>query len=206
MEITKYEKIMIKYLIFILGSFIMGIGIGICNFAQLGVDPMSVLVVGTYQRLHVSFGMMNLLLSFLQVLIGFFLDKKNITLATFIAMVFVSMGIDMFGYFHVSDSLTAMPFNFVWLLSGICIYCFGIAVSELPQCGYTSYDVLIFGLQKHTKLHYHQIRWCVDLTLLVSGFLLGGTVGIGTIMILLLAGKLIEKFYDVLKCKLSLWY
>ena len=56
-----------KYIVFILGSFIMGVGIGLCNFANLGVDPMSVLVLGTYQRLHVSFGMMNLLISLLHL-------------------------------------------------------------------------------------------------------------------------------------------
>ncbi|WP_071441777.1 hypothetical protein [Traorella massiliensis] len=188
-----------KYIVFILGSFIMGVGIGLCNFANLGVDPMSVLVLGTYQRLHVSFGMMNLLISLLQLLIAYLLDKKNVTIATLLAMIFVSVGIDTFGLLHLSEALSVFPFDYLWLLGGIAVYCFGIALSQLPHCGYTSYDGVIFGLQKYTNFSYHTIRWGIDLTFLVSGILLKGTAGIGTLMILLLAGRLIEIFYELLE-------
>ncbi|WP_273399490.1 YczE/YyaS/YitT family protein [Traorella massiliensis] len=188
-----------KYIVFILGSFIMGVGIGLCNFANLGVDPMSVLVLGTYQRLHVSFGMMNLLISLLQLLIAYLLDKKNVTIATLLAMIFVSVGIDTFGLLHLSEALSVFPFDYLWLLGGIAVYCFGIALSQLPHCGYTSYDGVIFGLQKYTNFSYHTIRWGIDLTFLVSGILLKGTAGIGTLMILLLAGRLVEIFYELLE-------
>lgn len=177
----------------------MGVGIGLCNFANLGVDPMSVLVLGTYQRLHVSFGMMNLLISLLQLLIAYLLDKKNVTIATLLAMIFVSVGIDTFGLLHLSEALSVFPFDYLWLLGGIAVYCFGIALSQLPHCGYTSYDGVIFGLQKYTNFSYHMIRWGIDLTFLVSGILLKGTAGIGTLMILLLAGRLIEIFYELLE-------
>ena len=177
----------------------MGVGIGLCNFANLGVDPMSVLVLGTYQRLHVSFGMMNLLISLLQLLIAYLLDKKNVTIATLLAMIFVSVGIDTFGLLYLSEALSVFPFDYLWLLGGIAVYCFGIALSQLPHCGYTSYDGVIFGLQKYTNFSYHTIRWGIDLTFLVSGILLKGTAGIGTLMILLLAGRLIEIFYELLE-------
>ena len=177
----------------------MGVGIGLCNFANLGVDPMSVRVLGTYQRLHVSFGMMNLLISLLQLLIAYLLDKKNVTIATLLAMIFVSVGIDTFGLLHLSEALSVFPFDYLWLLGGIAVYCFGIALSQLPHCGYTSYDGVIFGLQRYTNFSYHTIRWGIDLTFLVSGILLKGTAGIGTLMILLLAGRLIEIFYELLE-------
>lgn len=188
-----------NYLIFTLGAFIMGIGIGSCNVAGLGVDPMSVFVLGTYERLHVSFGMMNFLVSMLQLLVTCLLDRKNVTAATFIALVSVSTGIDAFGLLGLSKNLTVFPFPYLWLIAGICLYCFGIALSELPSCGYTTYDGVIFGLQKYTGYSYHKIRWGVDLTFLVSGILLAGTAGIGTVLFLLIAGKLIELFLRCLK-------
>ena len=95
--------------------------------------------------------------------------------------------------------LSVFPFDYLWLLGGIAVYCFGIALSQLPHCGYTSYDGVIFGLQKYTNFSYHTIRWGIDLTFLVSGILLKGTAGIGTLMILLLAGRLIEIFYELLE-------
>ena len=177
----------------------MGIGIGLCNYADLGVDPMSVLVLGLYQRLHVSFGTMNLLISLVQLVIACLLDKKNVTMATLLAMIFVSVGIDTFGLLHLSDNLSVFLLDYLWLLGGICIYCFGIALSQLPHCGYTSYDGVIFGLKRYTGFSYHTIRWGVDLLFLISGILLKGTAGIGSLLILLLAGRLVEIFHEWLE-------
>lgn len=192
------KNIINKYLNFILGSLIMGLGIGACNYANLGVDPMSVLVLSTYRRFHVSFGMMNLIVSIAQLLIGYVFCKKNVTLATFISMVSVSVGIDAFSLVHLPTN-GSFYISLIWLCVGIFVYCLGIALSELPQCGYTAYDVLIFGIQNKSGWSYHKIRWGVDLTFLVSGFLLGGPVGLGTIMILLTAGKLIEILLKLLQ-------
>ncbi len=189
------KKTIQRYMIFTLGSLIMGIGIGFCNFAELGVDPMSVLVLGTYQRIHVSFGVMNFLICMIQMLITFFLNRKTITLATLIAMAAVSLGIDAFALLSIPSNLALFPYQYAWLILGIVLYCFGIAMSQLPECGYNTYDGVIFGIQKYLHVSYHQIRWGIDLTMLSIGYFLGGTVGIGTLLILLMAGKLIE--YDV---------
>lgn len=186
-----------RYLIFILGTYILGWGIAICEYAHLGVDPMSVLVLGTYQRLQVSFGTMNFLISLIQLIVAYFCDKKNVTIASILAMIFTSLGIDSFTLLSLGEINGILCY--IVLIIGLIIYCFGIAVSELPQCGYTSYDGVIFGIKKYIKWEYHKIRWIIDLSYLVIGFVLGGQVGVGTLLILGCAGKLIEMFLEKLR-------
>ena len=45
------------------GCLIIGIGIGICEHAQLGTDPMTVLLVGLYNHMNLGLGTINMLLS-----------------------------------------------------------------------------------------------------------------------------------------------
>ena len=173
------------------GCLILGIGIGICEHAQLGTDPMTVLLVGLHNHMPaVSLGEIKIVLSLIQIAIAFFLDASTISIVTFIAMIAISAGIDLAVWLNLGPAV--LPWNLVWLLLGILVYSLGGALIQYPQCGYSPYDVLIFGIQKHTGGKYHTIRWAVDLTYLGSGWLLGGVAGIGTVLILLLTGKLIE--------------
>ena len=186
-----------KYLVFILGTYILGWGISICEYAHLGVDPMSVLVLGTCQRINVSFGTMNFIISLIQLIVAYLCDKKNVTVASILAMIFTSLGIDSFVFLSLGEINGIM--SYLFFVFGLVIYCFGIAVSELPQCGYTSYDGVIFGIKKYINCEYHKIRWVIDLSYLIIGFILGGQVGIGTLLILGCAGKLIEIFLEKLR-------
>ena len=167
----------------------MGIGIGVCDQADLGVDPMSVLVTGLFRHIPVSFGTMNLFVSLVQMGIGFVLDRKNISFATFIALISVSIGIDLYGSFGFSAA--NVTFNFLLLALGVILYCGGIALSQVPHCGYTAYDCLVFGTMKVAKCSYPKAKWPIDLLQLVIGYLLGGSVGLCTVVIVLVSGSLI---------------
>ena len=179
-----------KYILFIIGAFFLGAGIALSDIAHLGVDPMSVMILGASYHLPITFGMTNFALSVLQILISYFLDKKNITLATILAMLFTSFGIDAVGAFQIQTP--EAPWNFLVLILGFLVYCISVAVCQFPHCGYNSYDCVVFGIMKHTGKPYHTIRWFVDITYLLIGWLLGGTVGIGTVIVMLFAGYIIE--------------
>ena len=186
-----------KYILFLIGAFFLGTGIALSDIAHLGVDPMSVMILGASYHLPITFGMTNFALSILQIIISYFLDKKNITLATFLAMLFTSLGIDAVGAFHWQTP--SAPWNFAVLIFGFLIYCISVALCQFPRCGYNSYDCVVFGIMKHTGKPYHTIRWFVDITYLLIGWILGGTIGIGTVIVMLFAGYIIEfvlKFFE----------
>ncbi|MDO4198945.1 MAG: hypothetical protein Q4D13_08145 [Erysipelotrichaceae bacterium] len=186
-----------KYIVLITGNIIMGLGIGLCDYSMLGTDPMTVLITGLLKHVSISFGTVNLIVSFLLILIGYLIEKRNVSLATFIGAAAVSIGIDLFGmiYLPVSEGLL----GYVYLLIGITLYCLGIALSQIPRTGYTAYDCTVFAIMKIIDKEYHIARWIVDFSFIISGYLLGGEIGLGTIVILLVCGKLIMFFVKVLE-------
>ena len=62
----------------ILGSVLMGIGISFTIWANVGSDPMTVFWIGTAQKLSITVGQANIVVSLIILLFVFFMDKKQI--------------------------------------------------------------------------------------------------------------------------------
>ena len=182
-----------QFIVFTIGLIIFGFGISFGNKSLLGGNPMSILVVGMSLNLPLSVGTCNLILSFIETGIGYTLDKTNVTLATVFGAVCGSYAIDLANLF-IPDT-TSLTIRVIYMLVGIVLYCFGLALQQASRSGYGNLDCFIFGLKKVFKVEkYHRVRWCTDIGFIISGVLLGGTFGIGTVILLLVGGIIIEFF------------
>ena len=64
-------------------------------------------------------------------------------------------------------------------------------------------DGLWFGLVRKTGLSVRLLRTSVEVTVLVIGFFLGGTVGVGTVLYALSIGPIVQFFLPRVQAKLS---
>ena len=186
-----------KYLVFIIGLIVLGIGISFNNKSLLGCNPMSIFVVGMSKHLPISMGTCNLICAATEMIIGLILAKENVSWATVIGVVGVSYAIDL-GNFLIVDT-SGIIVRVVYMLIGVIMYCLGFAIQQISKCGYSHYDSFVFGLAKKFKIEkYHTIRWFTDALFLIFGYLLGGIVGIGTVILLICSGLLIERMKTLL--------
>lgn len=189
-----------SYLLFALGLLVFGIGISFGNKSLFGGNPMSVFVVGVKNHLNLSMGTCNLIVAAIEIIVGYLLDKSNVSIASVFGMICGSYAID-FGNLLISDS-NNIYVRIIYMLVGIVCYCFGLAMQQYGHVGLGNLDCLNFGLKKAFKIkEYHTIKWIVDGMFLIAGYLLGGIVGIGTVLLLACSGLLIERFKALLiKC------
>ena len=75
----------------------------------------------------------------------------------------------------------ARPSTLVVLLAGLWLFGTGEALLVASRLGNTPWTVLAQGLSRHSPLS-------IELTVLVAGYLLGGRVGIGTVVFALTIG------------------
>lgn len=54
------------------------------------------------------------------------------------------------------------------------------------------YDALAFTVMQRLGCSYTVVRWMIDGIYLISGMLLGSTIGVGTLLILLLLGPCVD--------------
>ena len=186
-------KLLKYYIIFIIGLIFFGIGISFGIKSGFGNNPMGVFVTGISLHVALSVGTCNMLTGVVETIIGYILDKKNVTFATLLVVFCGSYSIDL-GNLLIPDT-TLLPIKIIYMLLGIVFYCLGFSIQQYAGCGLGNYDCFIFGIGKliHSD-NYAKIRLVCDFFFIVGGYLLGGIVGIGTLILVLFSGKLIVLF------------
>ena len=185
------------------GCLVLGIGIGFCDHALMGTDPFTVFLVGLQRHVGFTVGTLNLAVCLLMIVFVLFVDRSKIGIVTFLATVFTSIGIDFVGFLfpnQVSGALMA----WLSLIAGELLYVLGTSMAMVPDTGIDPYNAFLTSLQKLTGWTYKTVRWTLEILFLFAGGLLGGIIGIGTVVSLLATAPLVELISPKLKELLNL--
>ena len=181
------NKINIKsWIIFFIGTAVMGSGIQLCNLAGLGMDPLGIFQTGLVNTIHVSLSTANILICIFFILVAVVTNRKDITFMS-VASPFISS----FGISIVPDFFAEWN-RYVLFPLGLTMMAVGIAVSIYADCGKTAYDCFIYGFMRMSGKSYALMRFCTDATLAVLGLLMKGSAGIGTGIACVCVGKMME--------------
>ena len=90
--------------------------------------------------------------------------------------------------------------NFIVFICGLLAESLGCAILIHYQTGMNQLDALASGLVDRFHLNYRSIRTLLDISMFALGFIMGGQVGLGTIICVLMMGSIISWFVKVLDC------
>ncbi|HEY3723620.1 MAG TPA: hypothetical protein VGN59_09715 [Acidimicrobiia bacterium] len=162
----------------ILGIIPLGVGIGMMVEARLGVSPYDVLHQGIADHTGLSFGTVVILLGLLVLLLWIPLGQR-FGIGTVINTLTVGLIVDAF--LDWSPDPGSLALRWVYLLVGILIIAFGVGLYIGAGLGPGPRDGLMTGIAaKGYPLWL--VRTGLELTALLAGWLLGGDVGIGTLL------------------------
>ena len=194
----KPKKITIFYLIF--GLILFGIGEALLVTASIGVSPWFVLHQGLAFKTGYTIGITTFIVSIVVLLLWFPLKQKP-GIGTILNAILISVVIDL--------SLFILPypkeflFQFLQVIIGILIIGIGSGYYLIANLGPGPRDGLMIGLSKQTNQSIAFVRTILELSVVGIGFLLGGIVGIGTIIYAICIGFsvslglfLVGKFYN----------
>ena len=80
----------------------------------------------------------------------------------------------------------------IFVVLGCFIIAVGFSILSASNIGVAPNDIIPFIIQDKTKFQYSFIRISLDAFFLSFGFILGGTIGIGTVIAMLLIGPFIQ--------------
>ncbi|WP_300381179.1 YitT family protein [Clostridium sp.] len=179
-----------KTLIVIIGSIIMGIGVALAVKGGQGADPLSVFWDGLSRTFNITLGEANLLVSLVMLIVAAILDYKQLNIGTILNPLFLSGTTDLI------INKIVIPDTFILQLlqslTGVALMGIGIGLYTSVDIGKGVYDAIVFSLVDKTKFKLQYIRNSFDAVFLLGGFLLGGSVGLATLLAVLLIGKLIS--------------
>jgi len=162
-----------------LGLIIFGLGEGLLIISTIGASPWNVLHQGLALNLGLSVGTWAFLISLIVLLLWFFLDEK-IGMGTILNFIIIAMMIDLTIYFFKAPNLWIG--QFLLCVISVLMVGLGSGIYLIARLGPGPRDGLMTGLQKKTGFSIALIRGAIEVIVVLCGWSLGGTVGIGTLL------------------------
>ena len=188
-----------RIIIFLIGMSIIQFGVALFLRMNIGSDPFTVFTQGLANTLNnlgvnATTGTANRIILIVLFSIILLLNKSHIKIGTMICVVGVGPIIDL-GVSMVSI-LPVESYNYLLKMFLIALGCFIIAIGfsmlSATKVGVAPNDIIPFIIKERTNWEYRWIRIVMDAVLLISGFMLGGTVGVGTIIAMATTGPFIQ--------------
>nr|WP_307775607.1 hypothetical protein [uncultured Cetobacterium sp.] len=190
------KKELLKYLKLLIGLVICALGIVTILNSNLGLSPWDVLNQGLNKNLGITLGEANLLIGIFVVSFSLIL-KQPIGSGTILNLLLVGVFIDTVMYLDFIPKGTNIVSKILILAVGIVIFSYGCYTYISTGLGCGPRDGLMVILTKKTKYSLSQIKTTIEIVALSLGFMLGGTVGLGTVVSSLCVGPLIQLFFKL---------
>jgi uncharacterized membrane protein YczE len=173
----------------VLGLVLYGMTMAMIIRATLGNDPWDVLHQGMAKHLPISFGTAVIVMSGV-VLLGWIPLREKPGIGTILNSVLVGLSADFF--LGVIAAPTSADAQAALLFGGVFLNGVATALYIGAQLGPGPRDGLMTGLHRRTGRSIRLVRTSMEVTVVVAGALLGGVVGIGTILYAVAIGPLAQ--------------
>lgn len=175
----------------VLGLVVMGLGIGLMVHGDLGLGPWDVLHQGVSERTGIPIGAVNILVG-LPVLLLWFPLRQRPGIGTVLNVVLIGLVVD--AYLAVVPDVDQLAVQVGLMLAGVLGMAVGSGLYIGAGLGPGPRDGLMTGIADRGIGSIRAVRTGLEVTVLVLGFLLGGTVGVGTLVQALTIGPLVQLF------------
>ncbi|CAN5219105.1 membrane protein [soil metagenome] len=175
----------------LLGLFLYGLSIALIVRADLGLDPWDVLNQGITDRSGLSFGTVVILIGAAVLLLWILLRQKP-GLGTVANVVLIGVFADL--------GLSWIPVDLDWRIRAVLLIT-GVVLNGAATGAYVGAglgpgprDGLMTGIVRQTGWPVKWVRMGIEVAVVCVGWLLGGSVGLGTVLYALSIGPLVHVF------------
>jgi len=180
------------------GYFIFGFGIVCIVNANLGLTPWDVFHQGLAQQLNITMGVATQITGAVIIIINLFM-KIDIGWGTVGNVYFIGLFFDLIDQSKLIPIYQALVPRILMMFLGMFLVSLGTYLYLSAQVGSGPRDGLMVALTKNLKLPVGIIRSAIELSALAIGYLMGGFVGWGTIILSLGLGFFIQTTFSIFK-------
>jgi uncharacterized protein len=175
------------------GLFLCALGILAFLESRLGLPPWDVLHQGIAKRTPLSFGLANELVALAVLFLAWVLGSRP-GVGTVANALLIGTFVAVLQPLHAVSHLSSWPVaaRAGLLVAGLAGFGIGSAFYIGAAMGAGPRDSLMLIGARRTHVRIGAVRAALEITVLVAGFALGGTVGVGTLVFAALIGPSVE--------------
>ena len=174
------------------------IGAATCCYvrAGLGSDSVAVFNEGLSIFAKVSLGTAAWCLNVALLVTAFFLARKHMGWTTIYNSLLIGPSIDLMNWMlsPVLELSSAVGFRMVLFAAGLGLVASSCALLIRKCPGMSVNDAIATAISEKLGCSFRAVRTSLDGLLMVTGFLMGGVVGVGSVVAVLCTGPLIQFF------------
>lgn len=179
------------------GVFLSGVAAGIFGFTAFGMDPFQVFAHGLWGLTPLSYGTFYVILNGILLAFMFFFNRRMIGLGTIINLFLLGYVVEY------TDLILGRVFPSPSVLLRIVLMIFALVLSSLAaslyfvaEMGVSAYDWIALTITEKKRWAFRVVRIATDFICVLTGGLLGATVGIGTVLTAFCMGPIIQFFNE----------
>lgn len=175
----------------VIGLFLYGVALGFMVRGGIGVAPWDVLALGVSEQFGLGYGFVTVLVSIVVLLLWIPL-RQRVGVGTVLNALLIGPSADL------TLAIVPAPPS-VWIgapmfVGGLVLLAFATGLYIAADFGPGPRDGLMTGLVARTGWRVWIVRTLIEGSVLVIGFLLGGPVGVGTVLFAFGVGPLVGVF------------
>lgn len=191
--------------ILMLGLTVAHLGVTLFLLSDLGSDPFNVFVQGVFRALtgggglgFLTHGSTHVSISLLIVAVLLAVDRSYIKIGTALCMIFGGPIIDLFTLL-LQPILggAGLGLRLCLLVAGCAILACGMTIVIRSDAGTGPNDLVALVVSEKAGWKFSLTRIAADALFALGGWLLGGTVGLGTLVCMFLVGPVAGFFLPV---------
>ncbi|MFL0253155.1 YitT family protein [Clostridium neuense] len=181
-----------------IGLILCSIGTVMTINGNLGFQPWDVFHQGISIMLNITMGQASIIVSAIVIIIDYIAGEK-IGWGTIFNMLVIGTFMDILMLNHLLPVFNNEILRIVSIIIGMLSMSIGSYMYIGAGLGSGPRDGLMVALTKKTKKSVFIVRTVIELFVLVIGYIMGGSVGIGTIIMVSLVGYFIQMVFKIFK-------
>ena len=187
---------LLSVLFLFIGLSIFGFGHAILFGSNYGVSPWMVLAQGLAIEFGIGIGLSIIVVSF-GVLLFWIPLKEKPGIGTFINFFVVAAVIEI--TLPYIPYQTDISLKLLQVFLGILVIGIGGSIYLIANLGPGPRDGLMTGISKKTKIPMAYVRNVLEISVVIIGWSLGGTAGVGTLIFAIMIGPAIVAYMYLMK-------
>ena len=179
-----------RYIQAVTGITMIGIGVAFNYMANLGLGPWGVLHDGISKTINITYGQAGIMTSLISLLLWIPLKQKP-GIETIFDAFWIGLTADF--VINIIPDAPSLVIQIIYLITGITLIGLGTAIYVGGDLGAGPRDGIMVGLEK-LGLKIGTARTLLEFVAFSIGFLLGGKIGIASIIIVLSIGRVLQVF------------
>lgn len=175
----------------VIGFFITSTGIVLMIQAGIGLFPWGTLNAGLAASTQLTFGQWSQIIGLIVIVINM-IFKMYPGIGTLLDMLLIGFFIDLILAFGIIPSFHTPLFQILICLIGLAVFSFGLYIYMSADLGAGPRDSLMVAVVRSTGKSVTIVKPMIEVSVTLAGLLLGGPLGLGTLILALFGGKSLD--------------